>query len=431
MNELPITPAMDRRNGLLFLVMYAAIFLAAPVSYIGVIQAVLCDKLGSSATIANLPSATYLLGAFAPLIFSLIVPHRWDRAVVIWSNGITALLIGAVFFALVAHLPSWIPLSVLIVQGFLQGISATTAQVFTFQCLARGTTIEGRNRTFKQTYFISPICAVVGSLAAQHILSGGLRSVRFPYDFALLYAVGFGCMTVVTICGAFFQLVPMADEVRPPLYQDLTSSILAYIHCRPLLLLFGVYTLWYCALNITPNLALYARHAIGLAPQDVSGLIMAFRFGCKSLGGYALGAIALRWGLRKSVIMCSALLAAGILWGWIVPGYAFLLAFGLLGAGELGGAYIPNYCIALSSPETTARNISLLTLASSVSSFSPALFGFLADRFGFGASFTCGLLMALAAIWLTTMIIDPSKSLPVIGNPAAGDPVDCRLESPS
>jgi hypothetical protein len=409
MDELVISPAMDRRNGLLFLAMYAALFLAAPVTYIGVVQAVLCVKLGSNATVANLPSATYLLGGFAPLILSLIVPHRRERAVVIWANGITAVLIGAVFLALAAHLPRGVALSVLILQGLLQGISATTAQVFTFQCLARGTTIAGRNLAFKRTYFFTPICAVIGSLAAQYVLTGGLRSVHFPYDFALLYAVGFLCLASATICASLFQLVPIPDQPRGPLYRELTDSVRSYLSSRPLRLLFCVYLLWYCALNTSPNLALYAKHAIESGPKDVSGLIMALRFGCKSIGGYALGALALRKGIRTSVVMCSVLLGAGILWGWIMPGYAFLFAFGLIGAGELGGAYIPNFGVALSHPETTARNISLLTLASPASSFSPPLFGFLADHFSFGASFAFGLLMALGAIWITTRIGEPGK----------------------
>jgi hypothetical protein len=410
MDELLITPAMDRRNGTLFQVMYMAIFLAAPISYVGVVQAILCDKLGSNATVANLPQATYLLGGFAPLILSLVVPHRLERAVVVWANGITASLIGVVFLALAVHLPNWVPLTVLVVQGLLQGISAATAQVFVFQCLARGTTLEGRNRAFKRTYFVSPICAVAGSLASQSILNGGLRSVRFPYDFALLYAGGCACMLIATVCGALFELAPLADEPRHSIYRELSDSVRGYISSRPLALLFCVYTLWYCAVNITPNLALYARHALGRDPKEVSGWIMALRFGCKSLGGYALGAIALRAGLRRSVTVCSALLVAGILWGWIIPGYAFLFAFGLLGAGELGGAYIPNYGVALSRPEATARNISILTLASPVSSFSPALFGILADRLGFGASFASSLLMALGAIWVTTRIREPEKT---------------------
>jgi hypothetical protein len=409
MDEFLITPAMDRHNGTLFQVMYMAIFLAAPISYVGVVQAILCNKLGSNAAVANLPQATYLLGGFAPLILSLVVPHRLERAVVVWANGITAALIGVVFLALVANLPTWVPLTVLVVQGLLQGISAATAQVFVFQCLARGTTLEGRNRAFKRTYFLSPICAVAGSLASQRVLNGGLHSVKFPYDFALLYVCGCACMVIATVCGALFELAPLADEPRHSIYRELSDSVRGYIGSRPLVLLFCVYSLWYCAVNITPNLALYAKHALGRDPTEVSGWIMALRFGCKAVGGYALGAIALRAGLRKSVMMCSALLVAGILWGWIVPGYAFLLAFGLLGAGELGGAYIPNYGVALSRPESTARNVSILTLASPVSSFSPALFGVLADRLGFGASFACSLLMALGAIWITTRIREPVK----------------------
>src|SRR5689334_9205449 len=121
MTELPITEAMDRRNGRLYLLMYLLIYLAAPVSYIGVVQAALCDRLGSNATVANLPSASYLFGGIAPFFLSLIVPHRYERAVVAWSNGLTAFFIGLVFFTLAARFPPWIPLTVLIIQGLLQG----------------------------------------------------------------------------------------------------------------------------------------------------------------------------------------------------------------------------------------------------------------------------------------------------------------------
>ncbi len=399
-----ITPAMDRRNGLLYLATYLFIYLAAPVSYIGVVQAALCDKLGASATIANLPSATYLLGGFAPLLLSLVVPHRWAQRVVVCANGLTAFFLGLVCLTLAARLPAWIPLTVLIAQGLLQGFTASTAQVFTFQCLARGTTIDGRNRAFQKTYFLTPVCAVGGSLGAQHILNGGFPAVRFPNDFAMLYAIGFVCMTAVTGFSMMYQLAPLADEPRVPLFQHLAESVRDYSRSRALVLLFLVYVLWNCALSITPNLSLYTREVLGRDPKELSGLIMAVRFGCKSIGGYLLGAIALRYGLRSSVMTASLLLAAGTVWGWGVPGYAFLLAFGFLGGGELGGAYIPNYGVSLSRAENTARNVSLLTLAQPVSSFSPALFGFLADRWGFGASFGLALLMALAAVYLTLRI---------------------------
>jgi len=407
MSGLPITAAMDRRNGNLYLLTYVLIYLAAPVSYIGVVQAALCDKLGSSATVANLPFAGYLLGGIAPYFLSLVIPHRWERAVVIWSYGLTAFFIGLVFFTILAKLSPWIPVSVLIAQGLLQGAFSATSQVFTLQCLARGMTEEGRNRTFQRTYFLTPICAVVGSLGAQFLLSGGLRWAQFPYDFALLYAIGFACLTGVTALSFFFELAPIDDQPRAPILQNVAESVRDYASSRPLVLLLLVYTLWYCALSITPNLSLYTRHAMGRDPKDFSGLIMALRFGCKSIGGYLLGAMALRFGARSSVFTTSLLLAAGTLWGWIMPGYAFLFAFGLLGAGELGGAYIPNYGVTLSRPETTARNVGLLTLAQPLSSFSPALLGFLADRMGFATSFSCALAMALAAMWITTRIREP------------------------
>ncbi len=404
MNDLPITEEMDRRNGRLYLSMYLLIYLAAPVSYIGVVQASLCDRLGSNATIANLPSATYLLGGIAPFFLSLLVPHSRERSVVVYANALTAIFIGLVCVTLVLHFPSWVPLTVLIVQGLLQGATASCAQVFTFQCLARGTTLQGRNRTFKQTYFLAPVFAVLGSLGAQYVLQGSLHGVRFPYDFALLYAVGFVCMAGVTCLTTIFQLAPVPDEPPRPLFQHVTAGIREYTSSRPLVLLFLVYTLWNAALSVTPNLALYTRHVMGRDPKDLSGVIMALRFGCKSLGGYALGSIALRWGLRYSVLASCWLLAAATIWGWTVPGYAFLLAFGLLGAGELGGAYIPNYCLALSSPQATARNVALLTLASPFSSFAPAVFGLLADKVGFGSSFAFGLSMILVAVCLTLMI---------------------------
>jgi hypothetical protein len=410
MSDLQITPGMDRRNGRLYLLTYLLIYLAAPVSYIGVVQAGLCDRLGANATIANLPSATYLLGGLAPFLLSLVVPHRLERSVVVWSYGLTALFIGLVFLALAGNFPPTIILCILIFHGLLQGFTGNASQVFTFQCLARGTTLEGRNRTFKQTYFLTPIFAVVGSLLAQFVLSGGMRAITFPYDFAVLYAIGFVCMSGATAFSMQLQLAPVPDTPQPPLWQNLTGSVRCFTQSRSLLLLFVVYTLWNCALSATPNLSLYTRNALGREPKDFSGVIMALRFGCKSIGGYMLGSIAMKYGLRASVLASCCLLAAATLWGWITPGYAFLFAFGLMGAGELGGAYIPNYCVALSSPETTARNVALLSLASPLSSFSPPLFGYLADRVGFGASFAFGLTTALGAIWLTMLIREPAAA---------------------
>ena len=67
------TPEMDRTSGNIF-VSYLLTFLAVPVTYIDIVQAALCHRLGASATTANLPAAAYFLGAFAPIFLAWIVP---------------------------------------------------------------------------------------------------------------------------------------------------------------------------------------------------------------------------------------------------------------------------------------------------------------------------------------------------------------------
>jgi hypothetical protein len=71
---MTVSPEDDRHNGWVFTLCYSLVYLSAPVLYVGVVQAALCDKLGASATIANLPASTYMLGQVAPLVCSWLVP---------------------------------------------------------------------------------------------------------------------------------------------------------------------------------------------------------------------------------------------------------------------------------------------------------------------------------------------------------------------
>ena len=145
-----------------------------------------------------------------------------------------------------------------------------------------------------------------------------------------------------------------------------------------------------------PNLSLYSRVVLGGDPKQYSGTIMALRSGSKSAGGYLLGIIAIRKGIRSPLLTTVFFLVAVMVWDWSVPRYAYLMAFGLMGAGELGGAYFPNYTVRISSASSGVRNLSLLTLISPVSSSVPALHSALTDWFDSSASFIFAL--ALKAI---------------------------------
>jgi MFS family permease len=406
-----ITPEMDRTNGSIFFISYLLIYFAAPVVYVGVVQAALCDKLGANATIANLPGSAYLFGNFAPLIFSAVVPHRLERAVVVWANIITAILLSMVCTTLLLPFENSVRIAALIGQGLIQGFTGSTSQVFMLQCLGRGTTLEGRAKAFKLAYGAGPIAAVGGSLSAQFVLNRGIPFLDYPYDFALLYLMGVACTAGVAFVCRRFVLIPVREEEHQPFFDSLLDSVKSYFRVKSLVVLWLAYALWNSTLSAMPNLSLYTKEAIGREPKELSGLIMALRFGFKSLAGYFLGVITLRWGIRAPLTTTIALAGGAGLWGWMAPGYFYLLSFGLMGAGELGGAYFPNYSVAVSSAERGARNLALLTLATPVASLSAVLHGALTDLYGFSASFVFGITTALLALWLVFKLPSEGRNL--------------------
>ncbi len=395
-----VTPQMDRRNGSIYFISYILFFLSAPVGYVDVVQAALCDKLGASATVANLPASAYFFGCFAPIFVSWVIPYRLERSVVVAVNLTASVVLALVCLTLIVPLANSIRIAAVIGQGLTTGILGSVSLVYMFQCLGRGTTLDGRATTLKLTYGFGPIAAVVGSLGAQFVLNRGIPSLPYPYDFAFLYFTGVVCMALVAWLSTAYELMPVHEVSRQPFFGYMLDSIKSYARVAALVRLWLAYVLWYATLSAMSNLSLYAKLAIGREPKELSGLMMALRFGFKALGGFALGAMALRWGVRAPVTATVLLLGGAILWAWTIPGYLYLLAFGFMGAGELGGAYFPNYVVASSSIATGARNLSLLTLATPVASVAPALYGILTDSFGFASGFAFGLAVAGLSLWL-------------------------------
>ncbi len=402
--EGPISEAMTRRNGAIFLISYMLIYLAAPAVYIGIVQAALIDQLGAGATMANLPFSAYKFGAFAPIVVSWFVPHRWEKQVIVWANVMTASVLTLVFLTLILPAPTSIRIGGLILQGLFQGVSGATSMIFQLQCLTRGTTPEGRIRVLKKTFSLTPIAAVVGSLAAQWLLGPQFTGLDFPHDFAAVYLMAIPCIAGVAWISRGYDLAPLADEPRRPFFGHLIGTVKNFAASRSLRLAWFAYWLWYCTLATKPNLSLYAHEAMGVDPQDYSGVMMALGFGCKAIGGFGLGWLALRYGLRASVFTTSALLGMSVVWAWGVPGFAYLAAFGFQGAGELGGTYFPNFVAVLSSADAGTRNLALMQFATPASSWAAAVHGGLVDAWGFPASFIFALATAAASMGLVLLI---------------------------
>ncbi len=399
-----ITPEADRKNGLIFIAHNGLLYFAAPVVYVGVVQAALADKLGASAMVANLPASAYLLGALAPLILSFVLPHRLVRATSVLAYVVTATLLGVVCILLFSPVSDTVRLAAVIGQGLIQGFSAYTSQVYTFQCLKRGTTPKGSAWAFKWAFTLGPILAVAGSLWAQFVLGGGIDWLPYPYDFALLYMIGAPCMGAAAFLCSRYRLVDVPETPSPPFWRYFSQSFATYLKDRTLVMLWFAFFMWFIVITLMTTLSLYGREVLGQDPKEFSGWVMAFRFGFKSLAGFAMGIIAIRWGLRASLYTSMVLLAASVLWGWMIPGYFYLIAFGLMGAGELGGAYFPAYLVAICPAAMSTRNMSILMLGSSLSFVWPTTHGALADNFGFEASFIFALSAALFSLFLISRL---------------------------
>jgi len=393
-------PQTDRKNGRLFLWANLLIYLAAPVLYVGVIQAALCDKLGASAAVANFPATGYFMGSFAPIIFACFIPHRWDRRLVVLTGALMAGLLAMVAMMLFLPMSNQIRIAAVVSQSLVLGLLNSVSGVYLYQCLGQSTTEAGRSRALKTTFTIAPLAAVVGSLLAQFILRGGIPHLSFSQDFGILYLIGVPCMGIYAWCGSQIEMSPIKEEARPPFFSSLRDSFRHYFRSRDLVLLLLAYLLLNCTLMAMPNLSLYTRKAMGREPAEFSGVVLALRFGCKALAGYGLGMLNMRYGVRAPLLATAALLGLSLVWAWAVPGYLYLAAFGLMGAGELDGAYFTNTVLTWSSPVYVIRDMSILNLAAAAAGPAASIHGILTDHWGFSASFIFGITTAVVALVL-------------------------------
>lgn len=124
-----VTPSIDRINALIYPACYALIYFSAPVIYVGVVHAALCDQLGASATVANLPASAYFFGFVAPVLLTWIVPKRLERHAATGAYVVTAASLLAVSIALAFPFADTVRLGVVIAQALASGFSDSTAIV--------------------------------------------------------------------------------------------------------------------------------------------------------------------------------------------------------------------------------------------------------------------------------------------------------------
>jgi predicted MFS family arabinose efflux permease len=143
--------------------------------------------------------------------------------------------------------------------------------------------------------------------------------------------------------------------------------------------------------------------------ESLAGYQLTLRFSFKMLCGFLLGWLLTRTNPKVPLLVTIGLQITAVLWILMVPGYWFMLAFGINGAGELFGVYYINYPVRCSAKWQVRRNIAFLTLIATLVGVAPVLYGWISDTWSLRTSFwaALGLLLLTAVMVIVKLPANP------------------------
>jgi len=410
----PLNTRQQTWNLLRYAVHMSLIYLAAPVVYVGSLDAVLLNKLGYSDTIANLPASAYMW-TIAPSLVLLtwyFCQVRMLKPVLVASYALSAAAGLIVAVGLVQPNADWLA-AALIVRALLMGACAGVINVFEWEILARGVAEERRGFALSLAFGLGPVLAVISSLGSQLVLDGSLgpitiNKLAFPWDFFTLFAASVLIMAVPALSSTRYIVpAPPVEITREPLISGVFGGFGVFLNNRLLILATIAFLLMMlCSDTILPSVVLYTKEAMGADPQEYTGYQLALRFGFKVVAGLLLGWLLVRTHPRAGLLATTSLCLAGLLWALLVTGKWYLVTFGILGAGELYYIYYQNYLISCSPKSMVRRNLAYANLMALPVALAPIMFGALSDRFGLRHS------IEVAAVLLVGIILLVQWKLP-------------------
>ena len=414
----PLSASLQIRNLLLYACSIALYYLAAPVLYVGVLQAGLFKDLKADDSLANLPASVYLWMAPVPVFVAWLCPQvRLLRPMLLLAYLTMATAGGAVAATLMWGSRSAVIVAVVVHAGILGGANGVV-QTFLWELLARGVSDKRRGWTLGLAFGFGPICAVVGSSLAQLLLSGKaygftISPLAYPAKFAVLFAATVPIMIVAALLAAAFVVpLPVQDVRRQPFLTGIFGGLGQFAGNRLILIAVVSYLLVYAGGNsIQQNVSLYAKEIFGESASQYTGYQLVLRFGFKIFAGFGLGWLLTRAHPKAGLLATAGLCLTGVLWAWGVPGKYYLVSFGLLGAGELFGVYYPNYVVCCSPRSQTRRNMAYTSMCTVLVGFAPVFYGTFSDQFGLRGSF----LVAAAILVLTMLLVQfglPARPAP-------------------
>lgn len=412
--DCPLSVRQQNWNLVRFAVHMGLIYLAAPVAYVGEVDAILLNKLGYSDKVANLPAAAFMwtTAPFLVLFTWYFCRVRMLKPVLVASYAVSAASGLIVAVALLEPHSGWL-LAALIIHAMLMGCCTGVAALFEWEILARGVAERRRGLALGLAFGLGPVLAVVGSFGTQLLLDGHLGPITFaklsfPWDFFTLFAVSVVVMVLPALSATRYVVPPPDVEIaREPLISGIFGGFGDFLKSRLLLITSIAFLLViFGGTMILPNVVLYMRESLGEEPQKYAGYQFALRFACKGAIGLLLGWMLVRTHPRVGLTATTTLCLAGLVCALLVSGKWYLLSFGILGAGELYYAYYQNYIISCSPTSMVRRNLAYAQLLALPVTLAPVLFGLISDYYGLRHS------IALAAVILAIALILVQLALP-------------------
>ncbi len=431
--EVHLSPQLQARNSLIYATLVSLIYLAAPVLYVGFVQAALCERLEASKMVSNLPTTAYLGLAAFPILIAWLVPQvKWLKLTLCVSYAVIAALGAMVTAVLLLDTPNWLRITALVAHGAILGCANGVVWTFNWEALGRGVSEARRGRAFTLAYGIGPVFAVIGSLGSQLLLTNKLFGwhptwwweIAYPYNFALLFGASVPIMALAAILSYLYVIpLPRQEAERRPFGETVFGGLGQFFSYRLILIACIAYLLIYSGHSVQNNMSLFSKEAVDVPAEQLVGYQNALRFACKVLAGFLLGWILTRTNPRAGLFVTGILDIASVLWVLFVPGMWFLLAFGLNGAGELFGVYFPNYVVCCSPKSKIRRNMAFVMLIQTPVAFAPVLFGRIADLWGLRSSFW----VAVAILVFVMVLV--AVALPARPRPRAEDLEAADLEA--
>ncbi|MDB6094859.1 MAG: hypothetical protein JWM32_2421 [Verrucomicrobia bacterium] len=412
----------QRRNVLVYAALMAAFFLSAPALYVGFVQASLSKRLAASDTLANLPSTVYLSMAWFPVVAVWLFPAaRSLKPLLSTAYATIAAVCVGVAIVLLTGSPGPVILGTLAIHAAVLGCANGVVLTCHWEALNRGVGDRLRGRAFGLAFGLGAAFAVVGSLGAQLLLDGSVLGWRvppgwliaYPRNYAALFGVGGLLMGLCAFVSRLYAIpMPEHEATRQRFLVAMAEGFKALLAQRTLAFACLGYLLVYAGNMVQVNLNLFTHEAVGRAPEDLVGYQLALRFSAKIVAGLVIAWVLARTSPKVPLLITTALEIAGILWALFVPGYWFLLAFGLNGAGELFGVYFVNYAVSCAPKAATRRNTSFLYLVSSLVGFAPVIYGRISDAWGLRASFWTALGVLLFAGVMVAVMLPARPQVP-------------------